>query len=81
MTGVTFFFLLPSLLSYPSPTLPSLLVLSRVAVSRAKGWRYVDLEVEAKTTMTSSVGGPHVRRTSGEEEGWVGYDNASGVVD
>lgn len=31
--------------------------------------------------MTSSVGGPHVRRTSGEEEGGVGYDNASGVVD
>lgn len=41
----------------------------------------MDLEVEAKTTMTSSVGGPHVRRTSGEEEGGVGYDNASGVVD
>uniref|UniRef100_A0A0D3G7B0 Uncharacterized protein n=1 Tax=Oryza barthii TaxID=65489 RepID=A0A0D3G7B0_9ORYZ len=40
-----------------------------VAVSRAKGWRYVNLEVEAETTMTSLVGGPHVRRTSGEEEG------------
>uniref|UniRef100_I1PVD5 Uncharacterized protein n=1 Tax=Oryza glaberrima TaxID=4538 RepID=I1PVD5_ORYGL len=42
---------------------------SWVAVSRAKGWRYVNLEVEAETTMTSLVGGPHVRRTSGEEEG------------